>query len=62
MNNDAGIQIAFIMPAPPTNGTPTSNEAAALIVPSAATLRGKVLEYIRARGQEGAIDEEIQQA
>jgi len=39
----------------------TSVEAAELIEPNAATLRGHVLAFLRARGEHGAIDEEVQE-
>lgn len=55
-----GIQTQFITPAPPTNGTATSNEAAARIEPTAGTLRRLVLDYVRQRGEIGATDEEMQ--
>ncbi len=58
----AGIQTQFIVPAPPTNGTPTSNEAAERIEPAAGTLRELVLAYVRQCGEIGATDEEIQLA
>lgn len=57
-----GTQLAFVAPAPPTNGTPTSNEAATRIEPSAGTLRAQVLAYLRERGNAGATDEEMQTA
>lgn len=40
--------------------SPTSHEAAVAIRPAAETLRAKVLEYLRSRGETGATDEEIQ--
>lgn len=55
-----GIQTQFIVPLPATNGTPTSNEAASRIEPIAGTLRAAVLDYIRACGEIGATDEEMQ--
>lgn len=57
-----GIQLTFTAPAPATNGTPTSNEAAERIEPSAGTLRAQVLDYVRRCKHHGAIDEEIQLA
>lgn len=58
----AGIQTQFIVPAPPTNGTATSNVAAERIEPAAGTLRALVLAYVRQCGEIGATDEEIQLA
>lgn len=46
----------------PHNGTPTSKAAAEAIAPTAATLRAKVLAFIRECGERGATDEEIQNA
>jgi hypothetical protein len=57
-----GTQLAFVTPAPATNGTPTSNEAAAQIEPAAGTLREQVLAFVRNCGRFGATDEEIQLA
>ena len=54
MSSLTGTQITFVAPAPPTNGTPTSNEAATRIEPSAGTLRAQVLAYLRERGNAGA--------
>lgn len=70
MTSITGIQITFASPArsdqypeqPATNGTPTSNEAATLIEPSAATLRGHVLAFLRQRAEAGATDEEMQRS
>lgn len=62
MSSLTGTQIAFVAPAPVTNGTSTSNEAAARIEPAAGTLRAQALDYIRACGEIGATDEEIQLA
>jgi hypothetical protein len=44
----------------PHNNTPTSEKAAAAIVPEGQRLRRQVLEFIRQRGEAGATDEEIQ--
>lgn len=44
----------------PHNNTPTSQKAAAAIVPESQRLRRQVLEFIRQRGPAGATDEEIQ--
>lgn len=57
-----GIQTQFIAPAPPTNGTPTSNAAAERIEPATGTLRRLVLDYVRQCGEIGATDEEMQHA
>lgn len=57
-----GTQLTFVTPAPATNGTPTSSEAAAQIEPTAGTLRAAVLEYVRNCKQHGATDEEVQVA
>lgn len=57
-----GTQITFVAPAPPTNGTPTSNAAAGRIEPTAGTLRALVLAYVRQCGEIGATDEEMQTA
>jgi hypothetical protein len=57
-----GIQLTFTAPPPATNGTPTSSEAAARIEPTAGTLRAEVLSYVRACGDFGATDEQIQLA
>lgn len=40
----------------------TSQEAAEQIMPKAGTLRAMILEYLQARGVQGATDHEIQQA
>lgn len=45
---------------PPTNGTATSAAAAASVRESAETMRGRVLEYIRLCGENGATREEIE--
>lgn len=42
--------------------SPTSREAAERIRPNAGTLRAMVLEFIMARGEAGATDEEVQAA
>lgn len=55
-----GTQLAFVPPAPPTNGTPTSNAAAERIEPTAGTLRAQLLEYVRRCKTHGATDEEMQ--
>lgn len=55
-----GTQLAFVPPAPPTNGTPTSNAAAERIEPTAGTLRAQLLEYVRNCKTHGATDEEMQ--
>lgn len=56
-----GTQITYITPAPPAQrGSPTSQAAAALIEPTAGTLRAQVLAYLRERGNAGATDEEMQ--
>ena len=55
-----GTQLAFVPPAPPTNGTPTSNAAAERIEPMTGTLRRKMLDYLRTCGDAGATDEQIQ--
>jgi hypothetical protein len=57
-----GTQLTFTAPAPAHNGTPTSRAAAERIEPAAGTLRRQVLDYIRARGEQGATDEEMQDA
>jgi len=44
----------------PHNGSSTSVEAAEAIKPNAATLRSKVLVYLRSCGETGATDEEMQ--
>lgn len=46
----------------PHNGTATSREAARLIGSKAATDRRRVLDYLKARGREGATDREIGEA
>jgi hypothetical protein len=48
--------------APYQEHSATSREAAELIEPDAATLRGVVLEYIRRCGRLGATDDEVQVA
>jgi hypothetical protein len=45
---------------PAIHGSETSEEAALLIGPKAATLRARVLTYLRRQGVNGATDEEIQ--
>lgn len=45
---------------PPSSGPKTSKQAAERISGSAASLRRKVLEFIRTRGARGATDSEIQ--
>lgn len=57
-----GTQLTFVTPAAPHNGTPTSIAAAEQIEPTAGTLRARVLEYLRERGDAGATDEETQLA
>lgn len=47
---------------PPSQPTPTSIEAAESIQLSAETLRAQALAYIRARGADGATDDEVQHA
>lgn len=48
---------------PPSQAhSPTSQEAAEAIQPRAETLRRAVLDYLRSRGEEGATDEETQEA
>ena len=50
-------------PHPPFSfGSPTSEAAAEQIASSAETLRAEVFAYIKAKGAEGATDDEIQQA
>lgn len=50
-------------PAPPAQRhSPTSVLAAEAIEPRVATLRRTVLEYMRGRGEDGATDEEVQDA
>ncbi len=51
----AGVRV------PSVAGSGTSRAAASAIKSSAGTLRGIVLDYIRARGEMGATDEEIQE-
>ena len=46
-------------PPPYVKGSPTSFEAALAIEPSVESLRGKVLAFIRSRGDNGATDAEI---
>ena len=61
MSSLTGTQITYITPAPPAqHGSPTSQAAAALIEPTAGTLRAQVLAYLRERGDAGATDEEMQ--
>lgn len=55
-----GTQLTFEVPAPATNGTPTSNAAAERIEPMTGTLRRKMLDYLRTCGDAGATDEQIQ--
>ena len=63
MSSLTGTQITYITPAPPAqHGSPTSQAAAALIEPTAGTLRARVLDYLRERGDAGATDEETQLA
>lgn len=58
-----GTQITYIAPLPPAqHSSPTSQAAAALIEPTAGTLRAQVLAYLRECGNAGATDEEIQSA
>jgi hypothetical protein len=45
---------------PPSNGTPTSNEAARRIRPHAAALREQIRAYIEGRGMGGATADEIE--
>lgn len=57
----AGKQLTFVMPAPPAQrGSPTSQAAAALIEPTAGTLRAQVLAFLRSECERGATDEEMQ--
>ncbi len=44
----------------PSNGTPTSDEAAKLIEPHINELHEKILAYLRERGDYGATDQEMQ--
>ncbi len=55
------MQREFDFDAPPHSGPETSREAAVAMT-SAASLRAKVSDFIRARGWHGATDEEIQDA
>ena len=48
------------VPAPYQRHSGTSYEAAERIAPSASSLRGMVLAYLRSRGEHGATDEEGQ--
>jgi hypothetical protein len=57
-----GTQLTFTVPAPATNGTPTSSAAAERIAPTAGTLRAAVLDYVRNCKTHGATDEEMQVA
>ena len=47
-------------PPPAVHGSATSEAAAESIEPKAATLRRKVLDYLRAAGDLGATDEQMQ--
>lgn len=47
---------------PPSVPGETSEEAAERIEPSVETLRGKVLRFVRSCGDNGATDEEVQDA
>ena len=56
-----GTQITYIAPLPPAqHSSPTSQAAAALIEPTAGTLRAQLLEYVRNCKTHGATDEEMQ--
>jgi hypothetical protein len=46
---------------PPTNGTPTSDAAAEAAQPKAAAIREQVFEAIKASGDDGLTDEQIQE-
>ena len=56
---DVQSHLAFDQPLPPAGRSRTSIEAAAFIEPAAESLRGKVLAFIRSRGEQGATREEI---
>lgn len=45
---------------PPHNGTPTSKAAAKSIESRAATMRGRILAFVRSRGEIGALREDIE--
>jgi len=61
MTSIEGVQITFAVPHPPAQrDSITSQQAAALIEPSAGTLRAQVLAYVRTCGDAGATDEEMQ--
>lgn len=47
---------------PPSNGVPTSHEAAASVVESSESDRARVLEFVRARAETGATSDEIEAA
>lgn len=60
MTSITGTQLTFAVPAPAHNGTPTSRAAAERIEPTAGTLRRDILDYLRACGDDGATDEQMQ--
>jgi len=57
-----GVGYPFYDGLPPHQKPETSLEAAALILPSALSLRDKVYEYLQACGSRGATDREIEAA
>ncbi|MDD8013874.1 MAG: hypothetical protein PHX05_10375 [Acidobacteriota bacterium] len=54
--------LAFTGPLPAHNRQPTARAAAERIAPRTATLRQRVLDYLRGRGRRGATDREMQAA
>lgn len=60
MNTDTQPDLS--PPPPAQRHSPTSIAAATAIEPDNASLRGRVLAYLRARGSDGATDEEMQHA
>lgn len=49
-------------PPPPSNGTPTSNAAAANVAPRTPSQRMRIMDYLQTRGIDGATDQEIADA